>query len=60
MSIFSGKTAIVVSHRFSTVQAANRILVLSEGRIAESGTHDQLVQMDGVYAGLFALHSRST
>lgn len=57
MNIFSGKTAIVVSHRFSTVQAADRILVLAEGRIAESGTHEQLVQANGVYAGLFALNS---
>lgn len=57
MNIFAGKTAIVVSHRFSTVQAADRILVLAEGRIAESGTHEQLVQANGVYAGLFALNS---
>ena len=59
MNIFSGKTAIVVSHRYSTVQAADRILVLAEGRIAESGTHNQLVQANGVYAGLFGLNSKS-
>lgn len=58
VTLFEGKTSIVVSHRFSTVQAADRILVLSEGQIAESGTHAQLVQANGVYAGLFALHSR--
>jgi ATP-binding cassette subfamily B protein len=57
LKIFTGKTAIVVSHRFSTVQAADRIIVLSDGRIAESGTHEQLVRRAGVYAGLFALHS---
>ena len=59
MDFFADKTAIVVSHRFSTVQAADRILVLAEGRIAESGTHKQLVQANGVYAGLFALNSKS-
>mgnify|MGYP003587089333 CR=1 FL=1 len=59
VKIFDGKTSIVVSHRFSTVQAADRILVLAEGRIAESGTHEQLVRENGVYAGLFALHART-
>lgn len=59
MEYFADKTAIVVSHRFSTVQAADRIVVLAEGRIAESGTHKQLVQANGVYAGLFALNSKT-
>ena len=59
MKIFTGKTAVVVSHRFSTVQTADRILVLSEGRIAESGTHEELVRSAGIYAGLFAFHSIS-
>lgn len=56
--IFAGKTSLVVSHRFSTVQAADRLLVLSGGRIVESGTHRELLQANGAYAGLFALHSR--
>ncbi|NCA81142.1 MAG: ABC transporter ATP-binding protein [Opitutae bacterium] len=59
VKIFAGKTSIVVSHRFSTVQVADRILVLSEGRIVESGAHEQLVQANGVYAGLFALRARA-
>ncbi len=53
-----GRTVVVVSHRLSTVKSANRILVLSEGRLVESGTHDELLQNGSAYPGLFALHSR--
>lgn len=58
MGILEGRTALVVSHRFSTVQAADRIWVLAEGRVVESGTHDELVQANGAYAHLFSLHAR--
>jgi len=54
MTIFVGKTALVVSHRLTTVQAASRILLLSEGLLAESGTHEQLMQENGLYADLFS------
>ncbi len=50
------RTALVVSHRFSTVQAADRILVLSEGRLVEAGAHADLVRRNGTYARLFSLH----
>ena len=59
MRIFKGRIAIVVSHRFSTVQAADRIIVLAEGQVVESGTHEQLVAAGAVYSDLYALHSRS-
>ena len=52
-----GKTAVVVSHRLSTVKAAGRILVLADGRLVETGTHDELLQRGQVYPGLFALHA---
>ena len=54
MEMAREKILVVVSHRFSTVQAADRIVVLSEGRAVESGTHLQLLQANGIYAGLFA------
>jgi ATP-binding cassette, subfamily B, multidrug efflux pump len=47
------RTAIIVSHRISTVRDADQIFVLSRGRIAERGTHDQLVARDGLYAAMY-------
>ncbi|MDC8014532.1 ABC transporter ATP-binding protein [Tahibacter soli] len=52
-----GKTAVLISHRFSTVRMADRILVLDAGRIVESGTHAQLVAAGGTYAELFELQA---
>ena len=54
---FRGKTVLVVSHRLSTVRMADRILMLSEGSLVEEGRHDELVQADGGYSKLFALHA---
>ncbi len=53
------KLAIFISHRFSTVRMADRILVLSHGRIAQDGTHDDLVQADGIYSQLFEVQASS-
>ncbi len=47
------RTSIIVSHRISTVRAADRIFVLAGGRIAERGTHDELVRLGGLYAELY-------
>jgi len=58
MEIVPGRTALVISHRYSTVQAADRIVLLSEGRVVESGSHEQLVEAGGAYSDLFALHAR--
>jgi len=52
-----GKTAVLISHRFSTVRMADRILVLDEGRVIEDGAHEQLLAMRGRYAELFELQA---
>jgi len=46
------RTTIIISHRISTVKDADKIIVLSEGKIAEQGTHDELVELGGIYADL--------
>jgi ATP-binding cassette subfamily B protein len=52
-----GRMAVLISHRFSTVRMADRILVLEQGSIAEQGTHEQLVTLGGHYAELFELQA---
>ena len=53
LELTEGLTTLVISHRFSTVRRAERIAVLSEGRITESGGHGDLLAADGVYASMF-------
>ncbi len=55
----AGKMALFISHRFSTVRSADRILVLGNGRIAEEGTHDQLARLGGRYAEMFEMQASS-
>ncbi len=51
--LIKGQTAILISHRLSTVKMADRIYVMAKGRIMESGTHQELIQSCGIYANLF-------
>jgi ATP-binding cassette subfamily B protein len=52
-----GKTALLISHRFSTVRMADRIVVLENGTIVEQGSHETLVGIGGRYAGMFELQA---
>jgi len=55
----AGKMALFISHRFSTVRMADRIVVLADGNIAEEGTHEQLTRAGGRYAEMFEMQAAS-
>ena len=55
----AGKTALFISHRFSTVRMADRIVVLENGKIAEDGSHDELARLGGRYAEMFEMQAAS-
>jgi len=55
--LVKGRMAISISHRFSTVRMADRIIVLEHGAIAEAGSHDELLALGGLYADLFTLQA---
>lgn len=53
--LLAGRTAVIIAHRLSTILHADRILVISQGRICEQGCHETLLQQNGLYARLYAL-----
>lgn len=53
-----GRMALLISHRFSTVRMADRIIVIEDGQLAELGTHHELLERDGIYARLFNLQAQ--
>ncbi len=58
LNFAQGKTVIIISHRFSTVRNANRILVIEGGNIIEEGTHEELIALNGKYKHAFELQKR--
>jgi ATP-binding cassette subfamily B protein len=50
--LIEGRTVFAIAHRLSTLKHANRLLILEKGKLAEMGTHDELIEMDGIYAKL--------
>lgn len=55
--LIEGRTVITIAHRLSTVVGTNKIVVLDHGRVIEQGTHDDLVESDGLYARMWADHN---
>ena len=53
-----GKTLLVIAHRLNTIRAADKIVVVSEGKIAEQGTHEQLLKRGGIYNNFIHLRER--
>ncbi len=58
-TLSEGRTTLVIAHRLSTIRNADKIVVMDQGRVAEEGTHEDLLAQNGIYAGLWALQSKS-
>ena len=53
--LLSDRTAIIIAHRLSTIRNVDKILILKRGELIESGSHDELLEQDGLYASLYNL-----
>jgi len=53
--LFAGRTSIVIAHRLSTIMGSDRIITIHKGKIRETGTHRELIQLEGVYSKLYKM-----
>jgi subfamily B ATP-binding cassette protein MsbA len=58
--LMRGRTTLIIAHRLSTIKMAHRIAVMQDGQISELGTHDELIERNGLYARLYAMQFRDT
>ena len=57
-AVMEGRTSLVIAHRLSTIRSANRVIVMHRGKVAETGTHEELLAQGGIYAKLYQLQFR--
>lgn len=57
-SVMKGRTTVVIAHRLSTIKNANQIVVIHQGQVIESGTHEELIKEEGVYYTLYTRQTR--
>ena len=57
--LLENRTAVIIAHRLATIRKADKIIVLQDGRIIESGNHQQLLELGGLYARLYSLNYAS-
>lgn len=59
-SLMKGRTVLVIAHRLSTVKSADKVVVISDGEVVESGTHEDLLSNNGVYSALVSRQLQTT